>query len=260
MSDTVKTCSVHPNDFDCDCATGTRHRMMVNDPKVMLQFMTAGKATFTLKNRETGERATYRVEGHGDGFERTYKVFAFTGQDNSRKGHYTMMGILDADGTWIVRDDRTLLQDLENRVLIYTPAKSFIHRFLAEFKRMQREGEEIPPHMQKRYNSMLRSNKIPGFISDPVKLNLFPQMWEMLTESKPVPETWEFWHEGCCGRCGRRLTVPASIELGHGHNCAHLLGRKEEWEALNTKLGDDLESYAKGLAARTAQAAATPAV
>ena len=29
-----------------------------------------------------------------------------------------------------------------------------------------------------------------------------------------------FWHHGTCGRCGRRLTVPASIENGIGPECA----------------------------------------
>lgn len=30
----------------------------------------------------------------------------------------------------------------------------------------------------------------------------------------------ELWHEGKCGRCGRRLTVPESIETGLGPECA----------------------------------------
>jgi hypothetical protein len=30
----------------------------------------------------------------------------------------------------------------------------------------------------------------------------------------------EFWHEGYCGRCGRELTVPESIERGLGPQCA----------------------------------------
>lgn len=30
----------------------------------------------------------------------------------------------------------------------------------------------------------------------------------------------EVWHEGRCCRCGRRLTVPASIESGIGPECA----------------------------------------
>lgn len=33
-------------------------------------------------------------------------------------------------------------------------------------------------------------------------------------------EQIEFWHEGRCGRCGRKLTVPASIEIGLGPDCA----------------------------------------
>lgn len=32
----------------------------------------------------------------------------------------------------------------------------------------------------------------------------------------------EFWHEGTCGRCGRALTVPESIERGLGPKCAGL--------------------------------------
>lgn len=33
----------------------------------------------------------------------------------------------------------------------------------------------------------------------------------------------EFFHEGRCGRCGRRLTVPESIESGFGPECIHLV-------------------------------------
>lgn len=33
----------------------------------------------------------------------------------------------------------------------------------------------------------------------------------------------ELWHEGRCGRCGRALTVPSSIELGLGPECAKLV-------------------------------------
>ena len=32
----------------------------------------------------------------------------------------------------------------------------------------------------------------------------------------------EVWHEGRCGRCGKRLTVPESIETGLGPVCAGL--------------------------------------
>lgn len=36
----------------------------------------------------------------------------------------------------------------------------------------------------------------------------------------------EVWHEGRCGRCGRTLTVPESIESGFGPECITLVGRR----------------------------------
>lgn len=33
----------------------------------------------------------------------------------------------------------------------------------------------------------------------------------------------EFWHEGKCGRCGRKLTVPSSIESGFGPECINYI-------------------------------------
>lgn len=35
-----------------------------------------------------------------------------------------------------------------------------------------------------------------------------------------LPESLEIRHEGQCGRCGRALTVPASIDSGFGPHCA----------------------------------------
>jgi hypothetical protein len=35
----------------------------------------------------------------------------------------------------------------------------------------------------------------------------------------------EVWHEGSCGRCGRTLTVPESIESGFGPECIGLVKR-----------------------------------
>jgi hypothetical protein len=34
-----------------------------------------------------------------------------------------------------------------------------------------------------------------------------------------LPDTLEVWHEGVCGRCGRKLTVPESIRSGFGPEC-----------------------------------------
>lgn len=39
-----------------------------------------------------------------------------------------------------------------------------------------------------------------------------------------LPEKLEVWHEGCCGRCGRKLTVPESIASGFGPECIKKAG------------------------------------
>ena len=40
-------------------------------------------------------------------------------------------------------------------------------------------------------------------------------------------EQAEIWHEGRCGRCGRKLTVPSSIATGFGPDCAGVVAH--EW-------------------------------
>jgi hypothetical protein len=42
-----------------------------------------------------------------------------------------------------------------------------------------------------------------------------------------LPESVEIWHEGRCGKCGRVLTVPNSIEWGIGPECAKRTLSKE---------------------------------
>ena len=38
-------------------------------------------------------------------------------------------------------------------------------------------------------------------------------------EQGNLPEILEVWHEGVCGKCGRALTVPESVERGIGPDC-----------------------------------------
>ncbi len=46
----------------------------------------------------------------------------------------------------------------------------------------------------------------------------------------------EFWHEGKCGRCGRKLTVPSSIESGMGPHCAGKVSAKSKEQIRDNKL------------------------
>lgn len=52
------------------------------------------------------------------------------------------------------------------------------------------------------------------------KSNLaFAWVWVRLLSGR-VPETCDVYHEGRCGKCGRELTTPESIERGLGPVCA----------------------------------------
>lgn len=48
----------------------------------------------------------------------------------------------------------------------------------------------------------------------------FKVIYNWLSENAGFPEDLEVYHEGVCGRCGRRLTVPESIESGFGPVCS----------------------------------------
>lgn len=47
-------------------------------------------------------------------------------------------------------------------------------------------------------------------------------------KSGSLPEFVEVWHEGKCGKCGRALTVPSSIETGIGPECIKTLSKEEK--------------------------------
>lgn len=47
-------------------------------------------------------------------------------------------------------------------------------------------------------------------------------------KSDNLPEFLEVWHEGFCGKCGKRLTVPSSILNGLGPDCIKKLSKIEK--------------------------------
>jgi hypothetical protein len=50
----------------------------------------------------------------------------------------------------------------------------------------------------------------------------FKYMWDRLPQG--IAKDLEVWHEGRCGRCNRKLTVPESIESGFGPECIQHVG------------------------------------
>lgn len=48
----------------------------------------------------------------------------------------------------------------------------------------------------------------------------FAWAWRALAQGT-MPDQLAVWHEGKCGRCGRKLTVPESVKNGFGPECVN---------------------------------------
>lgn len=64
-----------------------------------------------------------------------------------------------------------------------------------------------------------RSDKWRGGDDSPAAKG-FKYIFDETVEHERLPRGVEMWHEGRCGRCGRKLTVPESIANGLGPECA----------------------------------------
>jgi hypothetical protein len=57
------------------------------------------------------------------------------------------------------------------------------------------------------------SQSAPSYIA-------FAWLFDRLVANKKLPDGVKFYHCGKCARCGRKLTVPSSLETGFGPECA----------------------------------------
>lgn len=71
-----------------------------------------------------------------------------------------------------------------------------------------------------------RKTPKPGDVSrDAPSAKAFAWAWQAIVRGgDALPAQLEIWHEGRCGRCGRKLTVPASVASGFGPECIGKLG------------------------------------
>lgn len=69
-----------------------------------------------------------------------------------------------------------------------------------------------------------KHGKKSNISSDAQSVKVFEFMLNRL-KSDNLPDFLEVWHEGFCGKCGRRLTVPSSILTGIGPECIKKLSK-----------------------------------
>ena len=70
------------------------------------------------------------------------------------------------------------------------------------------------------FGDTFRSTKNSKIGNDAPSFKAFSWIWAHLVRNT-LPRPVELYHESRCGRCGRRLTTPDSIETGFGPECIH---------------------------------------
>lgn len=68
-------------------------------------------------------------------------------------------------------------------------------------------------------DNVFRLTKASRMNMDSTPVKAFSWAFARLVQ-RELPEQLEIWHDGRCGRCGRKLTVPESVERGIGPECA----------------------------------------
>ena len=135
------------------------------------KYLLAGKALFTIKNQDTGNRFTFKVKKkEADNGRNLYFVNLLTGPDNDSDYNYLGTIFFDSDGKGDFR---------------FT-------------------GKSVHMKNTQSYKA-------------------FKWLFDMLQAGKELPDKVEFYHEGRCGKCGRTLTVPESIESGYGPECMAMM-------------------------------------
>lgn len=169
-------------------------RRQIKTPTQLLLHITAGRSILTVRSHRTQERYTFRFRRPDPepGKNRPIWVSILGGPHGPFINRE--MGGLDHDP----RHDQS-----EHRIW------AFLGTIWLE------EGRPG------RFNPG-KTSKVPE-----TDKSMYAAAWiaRMLTHSPDhLMEEADWWHEGRCGRCGRRLTVPESIESGFGPECAGRVG------------------------------------
>lgn len=143
-------------------------------------FMLAGNAIFTLQSCKTGARYTYKIHKADEEPGKAPTWFVSLLTGPDNLGDYQYLGLISATQSFRISEDG--------------------------------QGSTV----QTLQFRLTKKSRLP-ITSLPVLA--FRWVFEKL-RAGIEPVGVEIWHAGRCGRCGRVLTVPESIELGLGPECA----------------------------------------
>jgi hypothetical protein len=157
--------------------------LLSNNIMTLRRWILAGSATFTLVSKKSGRRFTYKVQ----------KAKNETGKP------------LPND-IYFIKVLTGCNNETDYAFFAYIKIPTDSHR-LAIYKHSEKSrlAEEAESCQVARW-----------FFTEVLCRELFGNV----QQGKQFPAPLEVWHEGKCGRCGRKLTAPESIASGVGPECA----------------------------------------
>lgn len=148
-------------------------------------FFLGGKATFTVQNNDTGEHRTFKIRKSDPTPQYpTPAWFVKIMHGTDNENHYRYVGKLYPEDGYSYRGAQ--------RVLV--PAG----------------------HVE-----MTRASK---FAEDSLTVKAARWVMARVINQTQIPDCIEIRHAGKCGRCGRTLTTPESLDRGIGPECWQRMG------------------------------------
>lgn len=154
--------------------------------EVTMNYLHAGKATFTIRSQVTGKRFTYRITKPK---EKDHKSARFEYDPN----------------IWFVK-------------VLYGPDNNSHYRYFGLIRRTFEQSVAYPSVTLTKMTFYPSTGFKHVEVSRSPSSKAFAWAYEKLSKGK-YPEQCEIWHSGTCGHCGKLLTVPESIEAGIGPVC-----------------------------------------
>lgn len=172
------------------------------------KFLLAGNATFTVVRPAKGDKSevryTFKLQrAKGDNEFRPWFAKVMTGPDNVRS--FTFLG--------------TVFPEPSGRITYqHSYSKSPIDKAAPSAHGIAWIVEKVSA-----LRELAESAKLALAKGETVGPLFGVDMGDEVAYALDALDRVEVWHEGSCGRCGRKLTVPSSIETGLGPECAELV-------------------------------------
>lgn len=187
---------------DLNDAPNATMRGAIKAPTLLLMHLLAGRSILTVKSRRTGDYFTFRFsrpdfDDHNGYVQQNY-------QARKDKGRPIWVSVYGGPRGGYVQNQADL-----------RAGWSFLGTIWPT-------GLDSVPESQT--FAFRRSTKSKVSDTDPAMRACAWIAKRLPKRVDELMEQGEWWHEGVCGRCGRRLTVPESIEMGFGPDCLEKMG------------------------------------